>query len=282
MIAGLYARFSSDRQRDSSIEDQFRNCERFAVRHNWQVLYRFDDRGISGSKADRPGYQALLAHAEAKKIEAVIVDDLSRLSRDQIEIEHLRRKFQFWGIRLIGVSDGIDTASKGHRLQTGVRGLIDELYLEDLKEKTHRGLYGQALKGFSCGGRSYGYSPVPIEDKTSKDQFGRPVIHAVARKIVPEQAKWVRQIFSWYAEGYSPRWIAAELNRRKVPSPRHGTWSATALHGDPERGTGLLNNPLYIGKYIWNRSRWDRHPDTKHRYRRIRTKKDWVEVDSLT
>ena len=279
MHAALYARFSSDRQREASIEDQFRNCEQFASRNDFDIIDRFKDCAMSGASIDRPGYQSLLANAESKKFDVLLVDDLSRLSRDQIEVERLRRKFQFWGIRLIGVSDGIDTAAKGHRLQTGVRGLIDELYLEDLKEKTHRGLFGQAEKGFSCGGRSYGYCPVPIEDKNKSDQFGKPIIRAVGRRVNPDQATWVRQIFTWYAEGFSPRWIAAELNRRKIPSPRNSTWSASALHGDPEKGTGLLNNPLYIGKYIWNRSRWDRHPDTKRRFRRIRSKEDWVETD---
>ena len=65
----------------------------------------------------------LVSHAEPKKFEVLLVDDVSRLSRDQIEIERLRRKFMCWGIRLIGISDGIDATSKGHRLQTGVQGL---------------------------------------------------------------------------------------------------------------------------------------------------------------
>ena len=275
----MYARFSSDRQRETSIEDQFRNCERYASQNNLEIVDRFEDSAMSGAKSDRPAYQRLLVCAERKQFNVLLVDDLSRLSRDQIEIERLRRKLQFWDIRLIGVSDGIDTYAKGHRLQTGVRGLIDELYLEDLKEKTHRGLYGQASKGYSCGGRSYGYRTVPIENATKKDSYGRPVIQAVGREINPDQARWVKQIFAWYAEGYSPRWIAAELNRRGVPSPRGGTWSASALHGSPDQGTGLLNNTLYIGKYLWNRSRWDRHFDTKRRYRRIRSKEEWVETD---
>jgi hypothetical protein len=128
------------------------------------------------------------------------------------------------------------------------------MYLEDLRAKTHRGLQGQALKGFSCGGRTYGYRSVPLEDHTKKDQYGRPALIAVQREIDSDEAPWVDQIFTWYAAGRSPRWIAAELNRQGVPSSRGSTWSASALHGDFERGTGLLNNPLYIGEFIWNRS----------------------------
>jgi site-specific DNA recombinase len=120
---------------------------------------------------------------------------------------------------------------------------------------------GQALKGFSCGGRTYGYRHVPIMDGTQLDEYGRPRILAVKREIDEGQAHWVRQSFTWYAAGKSPRWIAGELNRSGVPAPGaaykrkscgklHGTWSASALHGVRSHGTGLLHNPLYIGRLI--------------------------------
>ena len=275
----IYARYSSDKQRETSLEDQIRNCERYAKKQDWPIVECLRDQALSGAKNDRPQYQRLIELAKAKAFEILLIDDLSRLSRDQIEIEKVRRMFEYLGIRLIGVSDGIDTATKGHRLQTGVRGLIDEMFLEDLRAKTHRGLYGQAEKGFSCGGRTYGYRSVPIEDPIKKDQHGRPAVIAVQREIDPDEAPWVQQIFTWYAAGRSPRWIAAELNRQGVPSSRGSTWSASALHGDFERGTGLLNNPLYIGEYIWNRSEWVRHPETRQRIRKVRPKEEWVTVD---
>jgi DNA invertase Pin-like site-specific DNA recombinase len=274
----IYARYSSDKQREASLEDQVRNCERYATTKNWEIVDRLRDSALSGAKNDRPQYQRLLAMAQAKAFDILLIDDLSRLSRDQIEIEKLRRMFEYQGIRLIGVSDGIDTANKGHRLQTGVRGLIDEMYLEDLRAKTHRGLYGLALKGFSCGGRTYGYRSVPLEHPTKKDHHGRPALIAVQREIDPDEAPWIQQIFTWYAAGRSPRWIAAELNRQGVPSSRGSTWSASALHGDFERGTGLLNNPLYIGEFIWNRSEWARHPETRRRIRKDRPQEEWVTV----
>ena len=67
---------------------------------------------------------------------------------------------------------------------------------------------GQALKGHNTGGRCYGYTHVPLTDPTQTDEYGRPKIVAVTRAIDAAQAKWVRQIFTWYADGYSPRWIA--------------------------------------------------------------------------
>jgi site-specific DNA recombinase len=192
MHVALYARYSSEHQREASIADQFRTCERSAQSQGWTVSHRYEDKAITGSRADRPGYQMLLQEAQARRFDVLLVDDLSRLTRDEAESIQLRRRLDFWGIRLIGVSDGYDSAAKGHKLQASVRGIINELYLDDLREKTHRGLMGQALKGYSSGGRAYGYRRVPIEDRGKQDEYGRPVITAVRWEPDAEQANWVR------------------------------------------------------------------------------------------
>jgi site-specific DNA recombinase len=277
MLAATYARYSSDKQRENSIKDQLRNCETYVERENWQIVERFEDQAISGARNDRPGHQAMLAAAEERRFEVLVIDDLSRLSRDDIEIKQVIRRFKLWGIRIIGVSDGFDSESKGHKIQAGMRGMMNEIYLDDLREQTHRGLTGQALQGYNTGGRCYGYRHVPIEDSTKKDEFNRPRIIAVKREIESEQAKWVRQIFQWYADGHPPRWIAAELNRLGVPALRGGTWAGNGIHGDTRKGTGLLNNQLYIGRYVWNRSQWILNPDTGRKKRIPRPESEWIE-----
>ncbi|HXC66002.1 MAG TPA: recombinase family protein [Nitrospiraceae bacterium] len=280
MHVALYARYSSERQRESSIADQFRTCERSAQSQGWEVSHRYEDKAVTGSRADRPGYQRLLHDAQAHCFDLLLVEDLSRLTRNEAESIQLRRKLAFWGIRLIGVSDGYDSAAKGHKLQASVRGIINELYLDDLREKTHRGLMGQALKGYSCGGLAYGYRRVPIEDPSKQDEYGRPIITAVRWEPDAEQQNWVRWIFERYAAGSSPRDIAAELNQLGVPSPRGGTWCASAIHGDPTDGTGILCNTRYVGRSIWNRFRWERHPETNRRIKRLRARQEWVEVET--
>ena len=289
MRVALYARYSSEGQREASIEDQYRNCERYAERQGWQIVERYQDKGISGTKDEtgRHGYAAMLKAARTKHFDVVLVDDLSRLSRDSMKTEEVRRLFVFLGVRLIGVSDGIDTASKGHKALSGFKGLMNDIFLDDLREKTHRGLAGQALKGNNCGGRLYGYRHVPVEHPTDVDQFGRPKILAVRREIDQEQAQWVRQVFEWYADGRSPRDIADELNQRHVPAPgaayrrknpsrRYGTWTATTFHGDLQHSTGMLNNPVYIGRVTWNRREWVMNPETKRRVPRVRPESEWI------
>lgn len=289
MKAVTYARYSTEMQREASIEDQRRNLKRYAEREGWRIAEEFSDAGISGTKRDRPGYQAMLTAAKAKSFDVLLVDDLSRLSRDDIETKQTIRRLTFAGIRIVGVSDGYDSATKGAKIQASVRGMMNELYLDDLAEKTHRGQTGQALKGNNCGGRAYGYIHIPITDPSKPDQYGRPGVVAVKREIDPEQAKTVRHIFEWYAEGHSPRWIADELNRRGVPSPgstwkrlqrRCRGWLASAIHGDPSKGTGILNNPLYMGRYIWNRSDWQKDPDTGQRKRVARPEGEWIVVEN--
>ena len=123
---------------------------------------------------------------ELKAFEVLLVDDLSRLSRDHIESAQTIRMLKYAGIRVIGVSDGTDTARDSYKLETGLRGLMSEFYLDDLAKKTHRGLMGQALDGYSAGGLPYGYD-------SHHDGKG------YRRSINVEEAEWVRFIFQRYA-----------------------------------------------------------------------------------
>ena len=271
-----YARFSSDKQRDASIEDQTRNCRTHAKRHDWEVELHFEDRAISGASKDRPGFQAMLKAARDGKFDVLLVDDLSRFSRDDIETKTIIRRFKYQGLRIIGVSDGYDSAAKGEKIQSSMRGLMNEMFLDDLREKTHRGLAGQALCGNSTGGRSYGYHHLPIVDANKLDPYGRPVVLSVRREIDPEQAKVVIQIYNLFTNGWSPRAIAMKLNEQGTPSPRGGKWLQSAIYGDKIEGTGILNNALYSGRVIWNRRQWVKNPDTGRRTYLKRPESEWI------
>lgn len=284
---GVYGRYSSESQREASIDDQYRNCERRAKQEGWPIVERYQDKAISGSTSERSGYQAMLRDAKAKRFDILLVDDLSRLTRDEGELIDTRKRLVYWGVRLIGVSDGFDTAQKGHKIQASFHGIKNEIYLDELRDKTRRGLEGQALHDYHTGGRAYGYTHVPIYHPTNKDRYGKPEIIGVKLEVDPEQAMYVVKAHTLYAEGYSPRWLAAEFNRLGIPAPGAaydrqrktsltGTWSASVFHGDPQLGTGLLHNPLYIGKVIWNRREWVKNPETDRRVPRLRPKSEWI------
>lgn len=267
--AAIYARFSTEKQSEASIEDQFRICRARAVAERWAVCVEHGDDGISGATpvASRPAGRQLLADALARRFDVLLLEGLDRLSRDMVESERVVRRLEHAGIRIVGISDGYDSQSAARKLHRGMRGILNEVYLDDLRAKTHRGLAGQILRGFHAGGISYGYRSVPV------DGGFRMELDAAA-------AEWVRWIFREYGmRGRSPQSIAHELNRMGVPSPRGSTWAVSALYGSPSKGSGVLNNELYVGRYIWNRSQWLRDPDTGKRTRIDRPREEWSVVD---
>ena len=260
MRAAIYARFSTDRQSESSIEDQYRVCSERCSREGLQVVARFEDQGISGAAiGNRPGFLAMIEAANAGRFDVLLVMDLTRLSRSQGDLSKVIDRLTARGIRVVGVQDGYDNARKGHKLQAGLSGIIGEAFREMVAEKTYTALQSRALQGRSAGGKVYGYGE--------------------------GEAEIVRQIFAWYASGRSPAWIAIELNRRGVASPgstwkrstrRRGGWAPSAIAGDPARGVGILNCERYIGRTIWNRSKWVKDPDTGKRRQVMRPRSEWI------
>lgn len=257
----FYGRYSSDEQRAASIDDQLRNCVARCEREGWPQPLVFADRAISGARMDRPQYLRLLEHL--RKGDVLLIDDLTRFGRDKEEIGRAVKKLLFGGVRLIGVSDGLDTARDSYKLDVGLRGLMAEAYLDDLAKKTHRGLTGRALAGASAGGLPYGYR----------------ITGTGQRAIDAAQAQVVRRIFADYLDGRTARAIATALNREGVASPRGGTWALSAIHGDQRRGIGILANPIYCGRQVWNRSQWIKHPETGRRVRRERPEHEWITTE---
>jgi site-specific DNA recombinase len=268
MRALIYSRFSTDKQRETSVDDQVRVCRARAETEGLDVVATYADEGISGSTPvdSRPGGAHLLADALAGRFDVLIVEGLDRLSRDQVEQERIIRRLEHRGLRIIGVADAYDSQMGARKIMRGVRGMINELYLDDLRHKTHRGQTGQFDRGYVVGGKSYGYDLVKTEAGSRYQVNGNEAAH-------------VRWMFERYAEGASVQSIAYDLNRRSVPAPRGGTWAVSAIFGSPNKGSGILNNELYVGRYVWNRSQWLKDPDTGKRQRVDRPESEWMRAD---
>lgn len=279
MKAALYARFSSALQRATSIEDQFRNCRKRAELEGWAVSATYSDAAMSGTDANRPQYRAMLEAATRREFDVLIIDDLSRLTRDAVECERAIRRLEFIGLRIIATSDGYDSTSKARKVHRGFKGLMNEIFLDDLRERVHRGLTGQAQKHFWCGGRPYGFRLKPVLDPSKLDVYGQPARIGTVLEIDSEQAAIVREIFTRFVDGASCLAISRELNARGVPSPgstwrrkirRCRGWMASAIRV-------ILKNPLYCGRMRWNVSQFVRDPDSGKYKRRRRPQADWVE-----
>ncbi len=146
------------------------------------------------------------------------------------------------------------------------------LYLKELGKKTHRGLKGRALEGKSAGGLTYGYRAVVRFTGSGEAIRGD-------RRIEAGEADVVRRIFSDYARGISPKKIAEQLNIDGIPGPQGGTWGTSTIHGNRDRGTGVLNTELYIGRQVWNRLRYVKDPETGKRVSRLNNTADLVISD---
>jgi site-specific DNA recombinase len=238
MRAVIYARYSSDLQRDASIEDQTRLCRACIEQEGWDYLHTYTDRAVSGASALRPAYQALLEDARRCEFDVVVAEALDRLSRDQEDVAGLLKRLRFAGVRLFTISEG-----EIGELHVGLKGTINALFLKDLADKTRRGLEGRVRAGRSGGGLCFGYDVV-----REHDSRGEP-IHG-GRNINEAEAPLVRRIFAEFAAGKSPRRIAVDLNKEKVPGPRGGEWDASTINGNAARGTGILNNQMYIGRLV--------------------------------
>ena len=116
--AAIYARYSSDLQRDASIEDQIRLCKERAKREGWRVVNCYTDHAISGASLIRPGMQMLLQDAQAGKFEVIVSEAIDRLSRDQEDIAHIYKRIRFAGVRIVTLSEGdvneLHIGLKGH------------------------------------------------------------------------------------------------------------------------------------------------------------------------
>lgn len=275
----IYARYSTDRQDARSIDDQLRRCRRFADARGWAVAAEFTDAAQSGASLARAAMQRLLGAARARRsaFSAVLVDDLSRLSRDLGDAWGIIfGDLAAAGVRVVDCTTGRASNERGARLTFGVTALMNDAFLETVRAETHRGLEGRALAGFHTGGRCYGYTTAP-EPNPPDPEHPRAVV-----RVEPAEARIVRRIFELYVAGWSLLRIASTLNVEGVPAPydRHAYakpsgkgWAANQLHA-------MLRNERYVGHVVWNRREWYRDPLTKKRRARVRDEREWVVTEA--
>lgn len=260
--AAVYARYSTDLQSDRSIDDQVALCRQHAGRGGLTVTEVYSDRArTSASILGREGILRLMEDARAGRFDVVVVEALDRISRDQEDLAGIYKRLTFAGVDIVAVHEG-----KADAIQIGIRGLVGELFLSDLRHKVRRGMQGVVRDGRSAGGRAYGYRPVP----------GRPG----ELEVVEEEAEVVRRIVRDYLAGQTPREIAAALNAEGMAPPRGSRWNASTINGNGARGYGILLNPLYSGRIVWNRVTMIRDPDTGRRVSRVNPQSEWQEIEA--
>ena len=271
MRVAIYGRYSSDKQSDTSIADQIRLCRARAEREGWDVVATYHDAALSGTLKQRPGYVRMVSDALSGRFDHVLAEALDRLNCDLEATARLFKQLSYAGVQLHTLTEG-----QVSEIHVSIGGLMGELYVKNLADKTRRGLSGRIDAGKSGGGRSFGYDTVG-----GLDGDGNPITGEL--KINLHEAAVVRDILQRFASGQGPRAIARDLNRQGVPGPGGRPWGDTTIRGHAKKGVGLINNELYVGRRIWNRSRWIKNPDTGRRVQRPNPPSEWKihEVEHL-
>lgn len=177
------------------------------------------------------------------------------------------------GVRIMSRADSLDSDDQHSKLGFQMRGIVNELYLDDLREKTLRGQKGQKARGFVVGESTYGYRSVPVGEMRV-DRRGRPRPDGYRMVVEPAEAAIVQRVFTDFAEGKAITAIVKTLNTQGVKGRRRirNGWS-------PATVSRLLRNEKYIGRWVWNRTETRRDPRTGRLRKFPKPESEWHVVD---
>ncbi|MFY8100303.1 MAG: recombinase family protein, partial [Allorhizobium sp.] len=262
----FYARYSTDRQNEVSIETQTELGKKFVADRDWKLVATYSDSAISGTSfTSRPGIQQLLAHVKREQIDVVLCVNVDRLSRDVEHTSKILKDLNFQDCAIWTVEAGRAVTD----MELHMRSTMSHEVVEQGRTRTREGMKTAVRKGKASTCLAYGYKL-----SQQRDELGDRI--RGLRDIDPEKAEIVRRIFVLYADGMSPRDIAQLLNKEGVPGPRGAKWRDTAIRGHVSRGTGILNNESYNGRTVWNRRKYRKSPQTEKRTARANDASEWI------
>ena len=225
MKAVIYARYSSDNQREESIEGQVRECQSFAERKGYSVIRTYIDRALSGTRADnRPEFQQMISVSTLREFQYVIVWKIDRFSRDKFDSVKYKYALKSSGVSVISATEPIDGSPEGQMMESVFEG-ISVYYIKDLAQKTSRGMTENAIKGkFNGGTLTFGYT---IDEN---HHF----------QLDPVNAPIVLDVFTRYSDGETIRSILDDISSKMSNNGRKFTYHFL---------NWMLNNRRYLGEY---------------------------------
>ena len=157
MTAVIYARYSSDNQREESIEGQIRECTAYAEKNGFTVVKHYIDRAISAKTDNRPQFQQMIKDSERGIFDVIIVWKLDRFARNRYDSARYKTQLKRNGVKLVSATEVISAGPEGIILESVLEGYA-EYYSADLSEKVVRGMTENTLKGVYNGGTvPFGY-----------------------------------------------------------------------------------------------------------------------------
>ena len=278
----IYARYSDDKlQRDSSIEDQIRECVEKAASMGCEIPAEniYTDAGSRGADHYRPRFLSMLELIESERatFKILYTADMSRPSRDKEMSERFLKALKTYKIRLVSVEDGLDSDQPGFEVQFMLKTWQAAGNAQETGDRVRRGAEGRFLKGNVASGRTYGYDHAYEYDDTRRGPHGSRFVSAVSYVINQEKAEVIVLIYELYCGGLGYSLIAKELNMRKSRPPRDASkslisgWNWSAVRH-------ILNNSRYIGRPVRNKTETYRRRKGEIRHRPT-PESEWLRSD---
>lgn len=226
--AVIYARYSSDRQREESIEGQLRVCEDYAHRNNMTILHTYADRAMTGRSDQRPEFQIMIRDAATMTFDVVLVYKLNRFARNRYDSAKYKHKLKKYGVKVVSAMENIADDPSGILLESVIEGMA-EYYSAELAENVMRGMTENALEGKWPGG------VVPLGYKLDAEHH---------LQVDAKTASVVQYIFRAYTAGATKKSIAESLNERFILTAAGKEFTSSSFNK-------ILKNDVYIGVFTW-------------------------------
>lgn len=226
MKAVIYARYSSDNQREESIEGQLRECMEFASRAEIDVIGNYIDRALTAKTDNRPEFQRMIKDSYKHAFDCIIVWKLDRFSRNRYDSAHYKALLRKNGVKVVSAMESISEGSEGILLESVLEGMA-EYYSAELAEKVVRGMKENTLKGLHNGGQVTFDYKINEERRFERDEVNAPIVN---------------EIFNMYADGKTVKQIVNYLDSKQIRTSRGGKININAVQR-------ILSNRRYIGEY---------------------------------
>lgn len=224
-IAVIYARYSSNNQKEESIEQQVNKCQEFAARKGFHVVHVYSDAAISGKTDQRPQFQQMMSDSKKGGWQYVIAWKSNRIGRNMLQALTNMAKLDDAGIKCLFVEEYFGDSAAGRFAERNMMN-INQFYIENMAEDIRRGLMDNAEKCLVNTRPCFGYKKGP-DRKYAINEDTAPI---------------VREIFQRYLDGWNYIDIANELNRRGVKTVLGNAWNKGSFHS-------MLRNEMYAGVY---------------------------------
>ena len=225
MTAVIYARYSSDNQREESIEGQIRECTAYAEKNGITVVKHYIDRALSAKTDNRPDFQQMIKDSEKRLFDIVLVWKLDRFARNRYDSAHYEYQLERNHVKLVSATEPISDSPAGIMVKSMLTGMA-EYYSAELSEKVVRGMTENVLKGKYNGGT------IPIGFKVDEEKFFQ---------VDPLKAPFVVEAFQRYNDGATMKELMNWLNDSGVTTNRNQKFTYNSVQK-------LLTNKRYIGE----------------------------------